>query len=359
MLEEALLHLHDLGEGLDIAHLEVQGGVLVQMTLGGVLLRPEHGGHLVHPLKDAHHGLLIELGGLSQEGLFAKVVQAKDVGPALGSGVDDFGGVDLGKPLALEVVPEGPADGGLDAEHRPLFGSSQHHRPQAQLGVQVQVQLLLGQRHRQGRGGTGQDGEGGVGQLFSAGGTGFDAPHTGGGDRTFLGGPVQGVLLGAHALDQTGAGAQGDEVDAAHVPQGMDCAVDGDGLVIPALHRFVDLFCQEYHTVHNLSCLKKIKKVPKSIKTTSGRKNSAVPPVVAPSPLMEPLGTLNASNTDEPTSQTGLDTPAQKCCAIPSCRTGLSVGDPDSLSALTGGGLCRSLYGRSICAFAWKSNCEF
>ena len=191
--------------------------------------------------------------GLGQEGLFAEVVQPEDVGPAFGSGVDDLGGVDFSKALALEVVPEGPADSGLDAEHRPFLGGSQHHRPQTQLGVQIQIQLFLGQRHRKRSGGAGQDGEGCVGQLFPAGSPGFDAPHTGGGDGALLGSSVQGVLLGADTLDQTGAGTQGDEGDAAHVPQGVDRAVEGDGLVIPALHRFIDLFCQEYHTVHNLS----------------------------------------------------------------------------------------------------------
>ena len=86
-----------------------------------MLLRPEHGGHLKHPLEHPHHGLLIELGGLSQEGLASEIVQAEDVAAPLRPGVDDLGGVDLGKALAGEIFPEGPGQALLNFEHRPLL----------------------------------------------------------------------------------------------------------------------------------------------------------------------------------------------------------------------------------------------
>ena len=261
--EEALLHLHHVGKGVDIAHLKVQGGVLVEMPLGGVLLRPEHRGHLVHPLEHPHHGLLVELGGLGQEGFSAKIVQAEDVGAPLRPGVDDLGGVDLGKALPVQVRPEGPADGGLDTKHRPLPGGAEHHRPQGQLRVQVQVQLLLGQGHRRGRGGPGEHRDPRLGQLHPAGGPGLCPQHAGDCDGALLGGPVKGLPAGAYTLEQPLPGAQGQEGDPAQIPQGVNRPVKGDGLVIPGpLHR-ARLTGQKFHAVHNLS-MKKNKKSPEA-----------------------------------------------------------------------------------------------
>ena len=237
-----------------IAHLKVQGGVLIQVALGGVLLRPEHRAHLIHPLEHPHHGLLVELGGLGQEGLFAKVVQAENVGASLRPGVDDLGCVDLGEAPGSGGSPGRPGRYPPGCVNTALLpGHPQHYRPQTQLGVQVQVQLPLGQGHRHGGCRTGEDGDLGVGQLPAAGCPGLVTPRTGGGDRAALHCIVQVRLVGTHTLDQAFPGAQGEEGDAAHVPQGMDRAVQGDDLVIPALHRCFSLFGQEYHTVHNLS----------------------------------------------------------------------------------------------------------
>ena len=62
-------------------------------------------------------------------------------------------------------------------------------------------------------------------------------------------------------------------------------------------------------------------------------------PNVAASPLRRPLGSLNAGMRGALLPLRDSNPRLGKCCASPSCRTGLSVGDPDSLAALIGRGL--------------------
>ena len=229
-MQKARFHVHHVLEGADKAHLKVQGGVLVQVPGGGVLLRPEHGGHLEHPLEHPHHGLLIELGGLGQKRLAAEIVQAEDVAAPLRPGVDDFGGVDLGKALAGEILPEGPGQALLDFEHRPLFQGPQDHRAQAQLGVQVQLQPPLGHGHRHGLGGAGQDLQPGQPHLHAPGGPALGGHLSGEGDGALLTQVPGQQLRGGHALHRPVRQAQGEEGHASQGAQGVDHAVQGDGL---------------------------------------------------------------------------------------------------------------------------------
>lgn len=102
--QKALLQRHQVGKGVEKAHLQIQGGIFVQVPLGGVLLRPEHRADLIHPLKHPHHGLLVELGGLGQHSFPAEIVQPELAGASLGPGLAQLGGVDLGKALLLEKL---------------------------------------------------------------------------------------------------------------------------------------------------------------------------------------------------------------------------------------------------------------
>ena len=198
------------------------------MPLGGVLLRPKDGSHLKDPLEHPHHGLLVELGGLGQEGLAAEVVQAEDVAAALGPGVDNLGGVNFGEALSGEVLPEGPAQPRLDAEHRPLPLGPQHHRPQGQLGVQAQVQLPLGHGHRHGGRRTGENLHALHRQLPAAGGPLLGTHQAGYPDGALLAKPLRLNLRRAHTLQKSVGHAQGQKGDAAQAAQGMDRAVDRD-----------------------------------------------------------------------------------------------------------------------------------
>ena len=153
---------------MEKAHLQIQGGIFVQVPLGGVLLRPEHRADLIHPLKHPHHGLLVELGGLGQHSFPAEIVQPELAGASLGPGLAQLGGVDLGKALPLEKLPEGPADGRLDAEHRPGAGGAEGHWAEGELRVQADG-TLFGQGHRRGRGGPGEHRAPGLRQLRPAG----------------------------------------------------------------------------------------------------------------------------------------------------------------------------------------------
>ena len=92
-----------------------------------MLFRPEYRRHLEHPLVHAHHGLLVELGGLGQIGLAAEVVQLEDVGASLRARVDDLGGVNLRKALSGQIIPEAPDDSLLNFEHAALAQVAQHH----------------------------------------------------------------------------------------------------------------------------------------------------------------------------------------------------------------------------------------
>ena len=198
----------------------------------GVLLRPEHRGHLEHTLKNPHHGLLVELGGLGQKRLAAEVVQSKDVGAALRPGMNDLRGVDLGEALALEILPKCPAQALLDLKHAALPQVAEHHGPQAQLGVQVNVQLGLGYRHRHGGRGTGEDLHGLSRQFYPAGGPGLVPERAGDHDRSLLRHAGHIHTLGAGTLQDTVPLTQLQESEpAAHRLSGVDHTGDLDGLV--------------------------------------------------------------------------------------------------------------------------------
>lgn len=70
--------------------------------------------HSLHVCADGH--LLVELRALGEIRLAVKVLELKDIGPALTGGSDHLGAVDLHKVLAQEELPEQSADSTLDAE---------------------------------------------------------------------------------------------------------------------------------------------------------------------------------------------------------------------------------------------------
>ena len=78
----------------------IEADVFVEMAGGVVWFGSENRADLENALEDPYHDLFIELRALSQECGLAKVVQLECVGPAFGSGGDDFGGLDLGEAAA-------------------------------------------------------------------------------------------------------------------------------------------------------------------------------------------------------------------------------------------------------------------
>jgi hypothetical protein len=91
---------------LDEAKLHVQADVLVDVADGVVRLGAEDRSHLEDALKDADHDLLVELRALRQEGRAAKVVELKDVGPALRGRGDDLGRLHFGEAAGVQRGPE-------------------------------------------------------------------------------------------------------------------------------------------------------------------------------------------------------------------------------------------------------------
>ena len=81
--EHAGFHRHHVLKAVDISHFKIQGSIFIQMPLGVVLLRPEYGGRLKHPVKNAHHHLLIKLRTLRQDCGMMKIVQFENICAAL------------------------------------------------------------------------------------------------------------------------------------------------------------------------------------------------------------------------------------------------------------------------------------
>ena len=156
--QHAGLHCHHILKAVDISHFKVQRGILVQMPFGVVLFRPENRGRFKHPVKHAHHHLLVKLRALRQHGGPVKIVQPENVRAALRSPGSDLGRMDLGKALFSQILPKAPHHSLLDPEAGPLSDISEGNGPQIQTGFQGNVHLRLRDGNRQRRGGAGQDG---------------------------------------------------------------------------------------------------------------------------------------------------------------------------------------------------------
>ena len=201
------------------------------MAGGGVLLRPEHRGDLKHPLKHPHHGLLVELGGLGQKRLLAEVLHPEDVAAPLGPGVDDFGGMDLGEAPGHHLLSEGPAHGLLHFEHGALAQIAQHHRPQGELSIQIQVEFVLVNGHAYRLGRNGEHLNVLHPELHPHGGPLIGGERSGDHRRTLLDHPLQLGLVLHHALQRPIPEPQGQEGDGTHAPKGVDCTVYGHSLI--------------------------------------------------------------------------------------------------------------------------------
>ena len=164
-LQQRRLHLHDVRKAVDEPHLEVQGGVFVQVPGRGVLFRAEDRADLEHAVVDADHGLLVELRRLRQVRPAAEVVELEDVRAALGARADDLGRVDLGEALAVQEAAEAPDDPLLHLEERAAAQGAQRQRPHLQVLFQGQVQLVLVDGQLQPLQGAGEDPRAGQAQL--------------------------------------------------------------------------------------------------------------------------------------------------------------------------------------------------
>ena len=97
---------------LDEAELDVERDVLREVAHGVVRLGAEDRADLVDPLEDADQLLLVELRALGEVRRPAEVVDREDVGAALGRGLDELGGVDLGEAVGVEGLAEAAQAGG-------------------------------------------------------------------------------------------------------------------------------------------------------------------------------------------------------------------------------------------------------
>ena len=158
-------HAHDREMVVDEAKLGVQAHVFVDMARGVVRLGAEHRAHLVHALEHADHDLLVELRRLRQVGLLAEVVHAEDVGPALARRRQQFGRLDLGEALAVQVFAVGRHDGRLHAEQRAPRRVPQPHGGVVQERVEPGLDHRLVDRERQRLGHGGHQAHGRLVQL--------------------------------------------------------------------------------------------------------------------------------------------------------------------------------------------------
>ena len=110
------LHRHNILEPIDIAHLKVQAGVFIQVTLGIVLLCPEYRGCLKYSVKYAYHHLLIELGALSKNRRPVEIFQLEDIRAAFRTFRSNLWRMNLRKSLTVKEVPESTRQSFLDSE---------------------------------------------------------------------------------------------------------------------------------------------------------------------------------------------------------------------------------------------------
>ena len=122
----------------DEAELDVEGDVLGEMAHRVVRLGAEDGTRLVHPLEDAHHHLLVELGRLGEVRRAAEVVDGEDLGAGLGGAGDELRRLDLGEAALVERPPE-------------RGETSRGHLPGGPAGRMPPQHGRLVQQHRQAR----------------------------------------------------------------------------------------------------------------------------------------------------------------------------------------------------------------
>src|SRR5262249_18008767 len=96
----------------------VERDVFVQVPWGIVRLGPEDRLDLEHALEHADHHLFKKLGALGQAGGAAEVVEAEDVGPALGRAADDLRPLDLDEALRPKGRPKAGQRGRSELEQR-------------------------------------------------------------------------------------------------------------------------------------------------------------------------------------------------------------------------------------------------
>ena len=141
VLEKTGLHLADFHEILDVAHLKIQAGVLVQMSSGVVLLSTENRTGLKDAIENAHHHLFVKLRALGQNGRFVEIAELEHVGSSLSSFGSDLRCMDLGKTVLMKKFTEASHDAFLDAESGPLPDVPKGNGADVQLGFQRSVQL--------------------------------------------------------------------------------------------------------------------------------------------------------------------------------------------------------------------------
>ena len=153
ILQESRFHRHDVLKAVYKAHLKIQAGILVQVTLGVVLFCPEHRPRLKHPVKDAYHHLLVKLRALCQHCRMMKIVQPEKVRAAFRPFRSDLRRMNLRKSLTVKEIPEPSYDSFLDSEFCSLPDIAQRYGSHVQLRLQRSVHFPFGnrQRHRRGR----------------------------------------------------------------------------------------------------------------------------------------------------------------------------------------------------------------
>ena len=154
----------------------------------------------------------------------------------------------------MEILPECPGQSRLNVKHRPPQRVAQRHRAQGQLPVQRHIQLALAQGDGERLCRPGEDAHLLHCHLPAAGGTALLPEHPANLHGALLT-QLRGNLLGSrHTLEHSVRQTQGEKDHAAHVTQGVYCAVYSDSIVIlcpslylPAAHMWADVTCNNLH----------------------------------------------------------------------------------------------------------------
>ena len=236
-------HLHDVVFG-DVGHLDVDLGELGLAVCAQVLVA-EAAGDLVVALHAAHHQqLLEELRGLGQrvEGAGGQARGHDEVACALGGGLAQDGGLDLGEAALVQGGAQGPGDGVAQAQGTGDLGAADVQVAPLHAGELIGLDAVF---QGEGRGeGLVEDGAAGdddldlAGGQVGVGGVVWAQAHVAGDPDGPLGAHllaqgehICGVVRVEDALGDAGAVPQVHEDEAAVVTALGDPAAQGDGCV--------------------------------------------------------------------------------------------------------------------------------
>ena len=136
VLQESRFHCHNIFKSIDVTHLEIQTGVLIQMTLGVMFFCPEYRCCLKYSVKHADHHLLVKLRTLLQYCRSVEIIQTEQVRSALCTLSSDLRCMNLRKSLFIKKITKCSCNAFLQFELCPFSHITQCDRSVVQLGIQ-------------------------------------------------------------------------------------------------------------------------------------------------------------------------------------------------------------------------------